>query len=147
VVTQADQLLVPVSAGDVIHATLVWSDASADLDLRLAPPGVACEVFPSPDAVCLVDERVPSAAPTCPYEATPPLVAGQSSESFTRTAARTGAYELDVEAAWVSPATTGGVAYHLEAFVDGAQLDLSRAMPAAANVVHNTDLICHAPLP
>jgi hypothetical protein len=147
VVTQADQLFLSLTAGDVVRATLQWADPGADLDLRLTSPGGACEVYPSPDALCVVNGRVPDSAPACPYDASAPLVAGQTSESFARTAPRTGTYEVDVEAAWVDPATTRAVAYHLEAFVDGAQVDLHDAMPTSVNVVHSTDLICHAKLP
>lgn len=145
-VTQTDEFSLPgIHAGDVVSATLTWDNPNADLDLRLTPPGGSCEIAPSPDVNCLAGNRVPSGVPTCAYAGNAPFVGGATSESFTKTAAVAGTFTVDVEAAWVSPADVAY--YHLEVSVNGVPVDLSTATPTSTNIVHSTDLVCHAQLP
>lgn len=144
VVTQTDQFFVPLHAGDTIRVDLTWWDANADLDARFVSPGGACAVTPSPDVNCLAANRVPSGVPTCAYEKNAPFIAGQTSESYTKTAKVTGQHEVDVQAAWVSPAS-GSVSYHLEIYVNGVQRDISGDAPTSINYIHSTDVVaCHA---
>jgi hypothetical protein len=147
VLTQTDQFFLPLHAGDVITSTVTWGNPNADLDLRLAAPGTSCQVLPNPDVNCLVGGRLSPSVPTCSYQTEAPFVNGNTQETFTKTAAVSGTYEIDVEAAWVNPVTDGGVAYDLSVYVNGVQVDMSGATPTTTNYIHSTDLICHAALP
>ena len=145
--TGTDQFFVPLEVGDTIHVELTWYDPNADLDARLVPPGGACAVLPTPDANCLASNRVPSGVPTCAYDPNAPFVAGQTSESYTKTAKVAGDHEVGVQAAWVSP-VDGGVAYHLEVYVNDVQLDMSSEAHTTTNYIHSTDIVpCHGTLP
>lgn len=146
--TQTDEFVLTLNAGDVITSTVTWTNPDADIDLRLTAPGGSCSVLPSPDAACLVGSatgRVTGGVPSCSYASNAPFVAAQTSETFTKTAAVSGKFKVDVEAAWINPVTDGGAAYHLEITVNGAAPVV--ADPVTINYIHSSDLVCHAQLP
>jgi hypothetical protein len=154
VATQSDQFTINANAGDVITATLTWTDPSAELDLRYIPPGGSCTIAADPSTVTCFQNSLPSriagleAGCTYPGNTELPFVGGQTSASFTKTVTTSGAQNVAVEAGWVNPVTSGGVSYHLEIYVNGVQVDISGQTPTSINYINgNGNFLCHVPLP